>query len=102
MLERGEGEGVGCECEFFCVVEAEEEIGDGGCGVIDDFDGLLCLPAELDHLGLDGDDFRAHASVKLKNDYYIPFKSFTHPGGPVFASTLEVGVGWVGDGYNLI
>ncbi len=65
-----EGEGFGGEGELLGVVEAEEEVGDGGGGVVDDLDGLLSLPAELHHLRLDGHDVRTHASVKITNDYY--------------------------------
>lgn len=55
MFVRGEGEGLWGEGELFGVVEAEEGVGDGGGGVVDDFDGLLPLPTELHHLRLDAD-----------------------------------------------
>jgi hypothetical protein len=51
----GQGEGFWGEGELLGVVEAEEGVGDGGGGVVDDLDGLLSLPTELHHLRLDAD-----------------------------------------------
>lgn len=70
MLMGSEWEGLGREGEFFGVVEAEEGVRNRGSSVVDNFDGLLSLPSELHHLGLDADQVRTHASVKLTNDYY--------------------------------
>lgn len=59
------------ECKLFGVVEAEEEVGDGWGGIVDDFDSLNALPSELHHLGLDRNDIWPHASVKLKKTIII-------------------------------
>ena len=70
MLERGEGEGVRSKSELLSVVEAEEEIGNGRRCVVYDLYGLLALPAELNHLGLDRHNVRPHVLLNLKRLLY--------------------------------
>ena len=70
VLERGQREGVGSESELLSVVEAEEEIGNGRCSVVYDLYGLLPLPPELNHLGLDRHDVRPHILLNLKRLLY--------------------------------
>ena len=56
MLVAGQRKGIRGESELFGVVEAEEEVGDGGGRVVDYLDSLDALPSELDHLWLDRND----------------------------------------------
>lgn len=66
MLVRGEREGVWKEIEFLCVVEAEEEVADGLCRVVDYFYGLGAVSAELHYFRFNTDDVRSHSlSVKI-------------------------------------
>lgn len=66
MFLGGEREGIRCESELLGIVEAEEEVGDGGARVIDDLETLGALATQLENLGLDRHHVRSHASVKLK------------------------------------
>lgn len=72
MFVRGEWKRIWRKWELFSVVEAEKEIGDCVVGVINNFDGLGILTAELDDLWLYRNDVRSHMlAVKIKN-YYNP------------------------------
>ena len=67
MFIGGQGEGIGCEWKFLAIVEAEEEVGDGWGGVVDDLDSLWVISSKLDYLWFDRYDIRPHLLLKLKN-----------------------------------
>lgn len=58
--------GIGWEWKFFGVVQAKEDVGDGGGRIIDNFNGLNVISPELDDLRFDRYYVSSHASVKLK------------------------------------